>query len=84
MDTAEAGEYVNSKFKALIKEKGHKPDYILYMDKAGLFWKRMVSRAIIVQDESEAPGSKAQKDRVSMIMCGNAEGFIIKPGFINR
>ncbi|KAL2098487.1 hypothetical protein ACEWY4_004967 [Coilia grayii] len=83
-DTAGAVAYVNNKFKAIIQEGGYKPEQVFNMDETTLFWKRMPSRTSIMQDEAKAPGFKAQKDRVTLVMCGNAAGFMIKPGLIYR
>lgn len=83
-DTAGAEAYVNNKFKVIIEEGGYKPEQVFNMDETGLFWKRMPSRTFIMQDEAKAPGFKAQKDRVTLVMCGNAAGFMIKPGLIYR
>ncbi|XP_068204631.1 tigger transposable element-derived protein 1-like [Palaemon carinicauda] len=54
------------------------------MDKTGLFWKSMPSRTFLSQDEVHRPGYKAHKDRVTLIICGNAAGFMIKPGLIYK
>ncbi|XP_070592955.1 tigger transposable element-derived protein 1-like [Erythrolamprus reginae] len=54
------------------------------MDETGLFWKRMPSRTFLMQDEAKAPGFKAMKDRVTLIMCGNAAGFLMNPGLIYK
>lgn len=50
------------------------------MDKISLFWKKMSSRTYVMKDEARAPGFKAQKDGVMLIMCSNAAGFIMKSG----
>lgn len=42
------------------------------MDETGLFWKRMPSRTFIMQEEAKSPGFKAQKNRLTLVMCGNA------------
>ncbi|XP_035265329.1 tigger transposable element-derived protein 1-like [Anguilla anguilla] len=83
-DTAGAEAYANNKFKAIIEEGRYKPEQVFNMDETGLFWKRMPSRTFIMQDEAKAPGFKAQKDRVTLVMCGNTAGFMIKPGLIYR
>uniref|UniRef100_A0A671XX33 DDE-1 domain-containing protein n=1 Tax=Sparus aurata TaxID=8175 RepID=A0A671XX33_SPAAU len=74
-DTAGAEAYVNNKFKVIIEEGGYKPEQVFNMDVTGLFWKRMPSRTFIMQDEAKAPGFKAQKDRVTLVMCGNANAL---------
>lgn len=48
------------------------------------FGKKMPSHTFIMQEEAKASGFKAQKDRVTLVMCGNAAGFMIKPGLIYR
>ncbi|XP_060765555.1 tigger transposable element-derived protein 1-like [Neoarius graeffei] len=83
-NTAGAEAYVNNRFKAIIEEGGYKPEQVFNMDETGLFWKRMPSRTFIMQEEAKAPGFKAQKDRLTLVMCGNAAGFMIKPGLIYR
>ncbi|XP_060638038.2 chromobox protein homolog 3 isoform X1 [Anolis sagrei] len=83
-DKAGAEDYVNNTFKEIIKEGGYLPEQVFNMDETGLFWKRMPSRTFIMKEEARAPGFKAQKDRVTLIMCGNAAGFMIKPGLIYK
>lgn len=67
-----------NKYKKIIEEGGYKPEQVFNMDETGLFWKRMPSRTFIMQDEAKASGFKAQKDHVTLGMCGNAAGFMIK------
>ena len=83
-DTVEAEMFVNNKFKAIIEEGRYKPEQIFNMDETGLFWKRMPFRTFIMQDEAKALRFRAQKDLLTLVMCGNAAGFMIKPGFIYR
>ncbi|XP_068229441.1 tigger transposable element-derived protein 1-like [Palaemon carinicauda] len=54
------------------------------MEKAGLFWKRMSSRTFHYKDEVQKPGFKTHKDCVTRHMCGNAAGFMLKPGLIYK
>uniref|UniRef100_A0A0L8HVI5 Uncharacterized protein n=1 Tax=Octopus bimaculoides TaxID=37653 RepID=A0A0L8HVI5_OCTBM len=44
----------------------------------------MPSRTYIMKDEARVPGFKAQKDKVTLIMGGNAVGFMMKPGLIYK
>lgn len=83
-DTTGAEAYVNNKFKAIIKEGRYEPEQVFNMDETCLFWKRMPSRTFIMQDEAKAPGFKAQKGCVTLVMCGNAAGSMIKLGLIYR
>lgn len=84
VNTTGAEAYVNNKFKAIIEEGGYKPEQVFSMDETGLFWKQTPSRTFIMQEEAKALGFQAQKDRLTLVMCGNAAGFMIKPGLIYR
>ncbi|XP_013360806.1 PREDICTED: tigger transposable element-derived protein 1-like isoform X2 [Chinchilla lanigera] len=84
MDKTRAKEYVNDMFKSIIEEGGYKPEQVFNMDETSLFWKWMPSCTFIMKDEAKALGFKAAKDRVTLIMCGNAAGFMIKPGLIYK
>jgi len=83
-DKVAADHYVSETFREIIEEGGYKPEQVFNMDETGLFWKRMPSRTFIMKDEAKVRGFKAQKDRVTLIMCGNAAGFMIKPGLIYK
>lgn len=37
-----------------------------------------------MKEEARASGFKAQKDRVTLMMCGNAAGFLMKPALIYK
>ena len=82
-DTEAASTYPAT-FKKIIEEKGFKPEQVYNMDETALFYKKMPSRTFLMKDEAKAPGFKAQKDRVTLIMCGNAAGFMLKPGLIYK
>ncbi|XP_061923673.1 tigger transposable element-derived protein 1-like [Entelurus aequoreus] len=83
-DKARAEEFVRNTFKTLIKERSYRPEHVFNMAETGLFWKRMPSRTFIMKEEANAPGFKAQKDRFTLVMCGNAAGFMIKPGLVYK
>ncbi|XP_064117867.1 tigger transposable element-derived protein 1-like [Macrobrachium nipponense] len=82
-DKEAAAKYPQA-FMKIIQEKGYRPEQVFNMDGTGLFWKKMSSRTYLMKDEAKASGFKAQKDRVTLLMCGNAAGFILKPGLINK
>ena len=54
------------------------------MDETVLFWKKMPSRTFLMKDEMKAPGFKAQMDRVTLAMCMNAAGWMMKAGLIYK
>ncbi|XP_039598433.1 tigger transposable element-derived protein 1-like [Polypterus senegalus] len=83
-DKAAAEKYVADTFTAIIKEGGYRPETVFNMDETALFWKRMPSRIFIMKEEARAPGFKAHKDRITLVMCANAAGFMIKPGLVYK
>ncbi|XP_072255075.1 tigger transposable element-derived protein 1-like [Pyxicephalus adspersus] len=83
-DNDAACRYVEEEFPNLISEGGYLPEQVFNMDETGLFWKRMPSRTFLFKDEVKRPGFKAHKDRVTVIMAGNAAGFMLKPGLIYK
>jgi hypothetical protein len=44
------------------------------LDETGLFWKRMPSRTFISVQEKTTPAFKASKDRLTLLLGGNASG----------
>ncbi|XP_028658970.1 tigger transposable element-derived protein 1-like [Erpetoichthys calabaricus] len=83
-DTIAAETYVNETFKKITSEGGYRPEQVFNMDETGLFWKRMPLRTFLFKEEAKASGFKAYKDLVTLVMCGNAAGFLLKPGFIYK
>uniref|UniRef100_A0A8C6MJZ7 DDE-1 domain-containing protein n=1 Tax=Nothobranchius furzeri TaxID=105023 RepID=A0A8C6MJZ7_NOTFU len=83
-DTEAADIYAKETFKNIIAEGRYKPEQVFNMDETGLFWKRMPSRTFLFKEEAKASGFKAFKDRVTLVMCGNAAGFLLRPGLIYR
>lgn len=82
-DHASAAAYPEQ-LRQLMEAKGYRPEQVFNMDETGLYWKKLPQRTYIMKEEARAPGFKAQKDRVTLLMCGNAAGFMIKPGLIYR
>ncbi|XP_064089304.1 tigger transposable element-derived protein 1-like [Macrobrachium nipponense] len=82
-DREAAAKYPET-FKNIIRDKGYRPEQVFSVDHTSLFWKKMPSRTYLMKDEASASGFKAQKDRVTLIMCGNVAGFMLKPGLIYR
>ena len=49
----------------------------------GLFWKKMPNRTYITEEEKTLPGHKPMKDRLTILLCGNASGdFKVKPRLV--
>lgn len=83
-EAASGDEKAASEFpKALaeiIKERGYTAQQVFNVDETGLFWKRMPNRTYIAKEEKSAPGHKASKERLTLLLGGNAAGdFKLKP-----
>ena len=71
-------------FTKVLKERiaagGYSAKQVINMDETGLFWKKMAKKTFISRDEKSAPGFKASKDRITVLLAGNAEGDLkLKP-----
>lgn len=60
--------------KDIIKEYGFSPKQVFNAEERGLFWKKMPQRTYISKEEKTAPGTKAAKDRLTLLLCANADG----------
>ncbi|XP_007665107.1 tigger transposable element-derived protein 1 [Ornithorhynchus anatinus] len=64
----------------LIAEEGYGPRQVFNVDETGLYWKRMPRRTYISVKEKMTPGFKVSKDRLTLLVGGNAAGdFKLKP-----
>lgn len=66
----------------IIVGNNYHPEQVFNMDETCL--KKMPFCTYPMKDEARAPSFKAQKDRVTLLMCGNAAGFTLKPGLIYK
>jgi hypothetical protein len=84
-DDAGSGEDVATydfadEFMTVVRSKGYKPQQVFNLDETSLFWKRMPNSTFLSKEEKIAPGFKAAKDRLTVLLCGNAKGdFKCKP-----
>lgn len=60
--------------ECLIKEHDLKLDQIYNADETGLYWRAMPTRTLAAGNETNAPGYKANKDRLTILCCANASG----------
>ena len=87
-ESASADEEAASAFlphlKQIIEDNEYLPEQVFNCDETGLFWKKMPNRTYIHKSAKQAPGFKAWKDRLTLVLCANAAGHMIKPGLIYR
>ncbi|KAM9607502.1 tigger transposable element-derived protein 1 [Trichechus inunguis] len=66
--------------KSIIKEGEYTPQQVFNVDETGLYWKRMPEGTFISVEEKAEPGFKSSKDRLMLLLGGNAAGdFKLKP-----
>lgn len=76
----EAAEQFATYFTNFVETEGFMPQQVFNCDETGLFWKKMPNRTYITQEEKGLPGHKPMKDRLTLLLCGNASGdFKVKP-----
>uniref|UniRef100_A0A673CZT8 HTH CENPB-type domain-containing protein n=1 Tax=Sphaeramia orbicularis TaxID=375764 RepID=A0A673CZT8_9TELE len=64
----------------IIQEGGYLAEQVFNVDETGLFWKRLPSRTDISKEEKTALGHKVGKERLTLLLGGNAAGdFKLKP-----
>lgn len=78
-DTKAAAEF-SATLKTIIEQGNYPPQLIFNVDETGLFWKRMPRRTFLSREEKQASGFKAAKNRITLLLGGNASGdFKLKP-----
>ncbi|XP_066471532.1 tigger transposable element-derived protein 1-like [Tiliqua scincoides] len=82
-ESASASEFPEE-FRSAIEERGYLPEQVFNCGETGLYWKKMPNRTYLHRSAKRAPGFKAWKDRLTLVLCGNAAGHMIKPGLIYR
>nr|XP_033817702.1 tigger transposable element-derived protein 1-like isoform X1 [Geotrypetes seraphini] len=66
--------------KNIIEEGGYIPDQIFNVVETELCWRKMPEKNDILKEEKIAPGHKVSKDRLTLLLGGNASGdFKLKP-----
>ena len=81
----EAARQYLAEFETLVDEGGYDARQIFNADETGLYWKKMPKNTFITENEMNAPGFKVDKQRITLLLGGNAKGdFKLKPMLINR
>lgn len=76
----QAAKEFPTKLRQIIEEGKYPPQLVFNVDETGLFWKRMPNRTFVSQEEKRVPGFKAAKERLTLLLGGNAKGDIkLKP-----
>lgn len=66
--------------QSIIEEGEYTPQQVFNVDETGLYWKRMPEGTFISVEEKAEPGFKSSKDRLMLLLGGNAAGdFKLKP-----
>ncbi|XP_053568008.1 tigger transposable element-derived protein 1-like [Bombina bombina] len=82
---ASAASDFNKIFEDIIDDGDYLPEQIFNVDETGLFWKKMPERTYISKEEKSAQGHKASKDRLTLLLGGNASGDLkLKPLLVHR
>jgi len=69
-----------TKFKKIIEDSDFPSDLVFNVDETGLFWKKLPSRTYISREEKSAPGFKASKDQLALLLGGNTSRTLkLKP-----
>ena len=58
----------------IIREGRYSAYQVFNVDETGLFWKRMPNCTYIARKEKSAPGHKVSKERLNLLLGGNAAG----------
>lgn len=70
---AAAEEFCNE-FNRFVTEENLLPDQIFNVDETGLYWKCLPTTTLAAENEKNAPGYKASKDRITVMCCSNVSG----------
>ena len=77
-EAASADHEAARKFPELLRRTLEDGQYtaqqVFNVDETGLYWKKMPARTYIAEEEKRAPGFKASKDRLTLLLGANAEG----------
>ena len=83
-DRVSANEF-SDKLAEIIRDGQYLPQQIFNVNETGLFWKRSSTRTYIENSENSAPEHKTAKDRLMLLLGGNATGDCkLKPMLVHR
>ncbi|XP_023224155.1 jerky protein homolog-like [Centruroides sculpturatus] len=70
----ESAERLKKSFKNMIDKDGYKKTNVYNADETGLYWKKMPTKTLVSKNEMSAPGFKARKSCITVMVCGNITG----------
>ncbi|CAM4604323.1 unnamed protein product [Caretta caretta] len=73
-DTAPAAKKFPDYLKKIIEQGGYSPKQVFSVDEMGLYWKRIPVLSYISREKKTAPGFKAAKNHLTLLLVGNAAG----------
>lgn len=73
VDNTAANE-ISIYIKKLFDEENLTPDLVFNVDETCLYWKKPPNHTFTAREERSAPGFKAAKDRLTLLLGGNASG----------
>ncbi|CAM1327229.1 Uncharacterised protein at_DN1968 [Pycnogonum litorale] len=80
-----AAERFPEELKKIIEEGEYADEQIFNVDETGLFWKKMPNKTYLAKKEKSQPGYKVAKDRLTLLLGGNASGdYKLKPMLVYR
>lgn len=83
-DTSEITPFIH-KLHAVITEMGLTDAQLYNADESGLFFRLLPDKTFVAASEKTAPGRKIRKERVTFLLCANADGsHKLKPLVIGK
>ncbi|XP_067140340.1 jerky protein homolog-like [Centruroides vittatus] len=70
----ESAECLKESFKNMIDKEDYQKTNVYNADETGLYWKKMPTKTLVSKNEMSAPGFKASKSRITVMVCGNVTG----------
>ena len=80
---AEAKKFLED-FRDIVSEEGYDPRQVWNVDETALYWKKFPKRSFVTKEEKNVPGFKANKQRLTLLVGGNAFGDKLKPMLIHN
>lgn len=70
----EAATLFCDELRTVMTERNYSLDQVYNCDETGLYFKLLPSKTLASAEESNTPGTKKKKDRITVLLCANASG----------